>query len=172
MDSVDKIFNYYEEIGKKDPEFHKRHIEHMIHSAMLAEKNDEHPEIILAVLFQDIGKLFAFDNEQIGNNCINTPQKLGSDFLRDLGIPEIIPELVESIGNTNKYLAIDPNYLNRLKYNGAKFNNDEAREYEKHHNFHKYIKIKKYVDNAPVIEKQLKSIQYYKDLLINYLFEL
>ena len=116
----------------------------------------------------------------MGNFGIKNHQILGADFLRNLNIPEIICELVESHVNTKKYLARNNEYLNKLtsasittlKYQGGIFNDDEAKEYELLPNFDKYIKIRLYDDLAKEKDKELYSLDYYKNMLRSYLLKL
>ena len=178
MDAVEQIFKYYLEFGEKDYIGEPvTQIEHMIQAAMLSEDNGDPPELILASLFHDIGHLVAFDKETMGKYGIKNHQKLGADFLRNLKIPEIIPELVESHVNTKKYLSRNPDYYNKLSkasqttlhYQGGIFTDEEGKKYEKQPNFDKYIKIRLYDDAAKEIGKELKSLDHYKLMLIEYL---
>jgi 2-amino-1-hydroxyethylphosphonate dioxygenase (glycine-forming) len=178
MDIVEKIFSYYEEFGSKDYIGEDvTQIEHMIQAAMLAEENKDSTDVILGALFHDIGHLVAFDKDTMGKFGIKNHQVLGANFLRELGIPEIIPELVESHVNSKKYLARDENYYNRLsnasqttlQFQGGIFTDKEALEYEKLPNFELYIKIRMYDDAAKDPNKKMKSLNYYKDMLYTYL---
>ena len=178
MEAVNKIFSYYESFGSKDYIGEEvTQIEHMVQAAMLAEENKDSTEVILGALFHDIGHLVAFDKETMGNFGIKNHQVLGANFLRELGIPEIIPELVESHVSTKRYLARDEKYHNSLsnasqttlKYQGGIFTNDEALEYESLPNFELYIKIRLYDDAAKEPTKTIKPLNYYKDMLLEYL---
>ncbi len=178
MEVVTKIFSYYDEFGSKDYIGEEvTQIEHMVQAAMLAEENKDSVEVILGALFHDIGHLVAFDKETMGNFGIKNHQVLGANFLRQLGIPEIIPELVESHVNSKKYLARDENYYNSLskasqttlKYQGGIFNDEEALVYERLPNFELYIKIRLYDDAAKDPNKTMKPLNYYKDMLLEYL---
>lgn len=178
MDSVNKIFSYYESFGTKDYIGEEvTQIEHMVQAAMLSEENGDSVEVILGALFHDIGHLVAFDKDTMGGFGIKNHQVLGANFLRELGIPEIIPELVESHVNSKKYLARDEKYYNSLsrasqttlKYQGGIFNDEEALEYESFPNFELYIKIRLYDDAAKDPNKTIKPLNYYKDMLLEYL---
>lgn len=178
MESVTKIFSYYEEFGSKDYIGEEvTQIEHMVQAAMLAEENKDSVEVILGALFHDIGHLIAFDKETMGGFGIKNHERLGADFLRELGIPEVIPELVESHVSTKRYLARDDKYYNSLsrasqttlKYQGGVFNDEEALEYESFPNFELYIKIRLYDDAAKDPNKTIKPLNYYKDMLLEYL---
>ena len=58
MDSVNKIFDYFELYGECDYIGEPvTQIEHMVQAAMLAEKDNQPVEVILAALFHDIGHL-------------------------------------------------------------------------------------------------------------------
>lgn len=178
MNIVNKIFNYYEEFGSKDYIGEEvTQVEHMVQAAMLSEMNGDSNEVILASLFHDIGHLVAFDKETMDGFGIKNHERLGADFLRELGIPEIIPELVQSHVSTKRYLARDEKYYNSLskasqttlKYQGGIFNDEEALEFEKGKNFVNYVKIRLYDDKAKEVNIKLKPLNYYKDMLLKYL---
>lgn len=178
MNTSDIIFKYYEDFGSKNYIGEPiTQVEHMIQTAMLAEGNGDSIEIILASLFHDIGHLVAFDKETMGNFGIKNHETMGSNFLRSLGLPEIIPELVESHVNSKKYLARNTAYFNNLskasqatlRYQGGIFTEEEALKYEQLPNFTKYIKIRLYDDQAKEVNIKLKPLSYYKNLLVSYL---
>jgi len=178
MDIVKDIFKYYEIYGEKDYIGEPvTQIEHMVQAAMLAEENNEPDEVILAALFHDIGHLVAFDRETMGKFGIKRHETLGADYLRKLGIPEIIPELVESHVSAKRYLARDINYYNKLssaskntlKYQGGPFTDLEALEYERNPNFKKYINLRLYDDKAKELGKIIKPLEYYQQLLRDFL---
>lgn len=178
MDIVKDIFKYYEIYGEKDYIGEPvTQIEHMVQAAMLAEENNESDEVILAALFHDIGHLVAFDKETMGKFGIKRHETLGADYLRKLGIPETIAELVESHVSSKRYLSRDVNYYNRLssaskktlKYQGGPFNDIEASKYEKQTNFKSYINLRLYDDKAKEVGKIIKPLEHYQLLLRNYL---
>ena len=178
MNIVNNIFKYYEDFGNKDYIGEEvTQIEHMVQAAMLAEENGDSVEVILGSLFHDIGHLVAFDRETMGNFGIKNHERLGADYLRGLGIPEVIPDLVQSHVSSKRYLARDPEYYNKLsnaskntlKYQGGVFNDIEAKEYEKRSNFENYIKIRKYDDRAKDVNIKIKPLEYYKNMLLEYL---
>lgn len=178
MNIEDKIFNYYLKFGSKDYIGEPvTQIEHMVQAAMLAEKNNEDIEVILASLFHDIGHLVAFDRETMGNFGIKKHEKLGADFLRSLGITGKIPSLVENHVSAKRYLSRNEEYYNKLsyaskqtlKYQGGPFNDLEANKYENDPNFKDYINIRLYDDQAKIINFPIKSLEYFKNMLRQYL---
>lgn len=178
MNNVDTIFKYYEDFGEKMYIGESiTQIEHMIQSAMIAEEEGESVEIILAALFHDIGHLVAFDKETMGTFGIKNHEVLGANFLRELGIPEIIPDLVESHVYAKKYLARLPEYFNKLShaskstlvYQGGLLSDEHADAFEQLPNFKNYIKIRLFDDRAKESNVTLKPLAYYKNLLLVYL---
>jgi len=121
MDIVNNIFKYYEKFGSKDYIGEEvTQVEHMVQAAMLAEANGDSHEVILASLFHDIGHLVAFDKETMGNFGIKNHEILGADYLRELGFPEAIPDLVQSHVSTKRYLARDQDYYKKSESNNIK----------------------------------------------------
>ena len=178
MDPVNLIFKYYSEYGGKDYIGEPvTQIEHMVQAAMLAEENNESVEVILAALFHDIGHLVAFNEETMGEYGIMRHEILGANFLRNLGLPEIIPELVESHVGAKRYLSRDNNYYNKLssasketlKYQGGPFTDQEAFKYEQNPNYNKYLNLRLYDDKAKEENVDIKPLSYYKNMLRHYL---
>ena len=98
---VDKIFYYYERYGNRDYIGEPvTQVEHMVQSAMFAEIDKRSPEIVLAMLFHDIGHLLEFEvedeDEKMGNLGVMRHESKGRYFLENLGIPYPIPNLVEN----------------------------------------------------------------------------
>ena len=151
--------------------------EHMIQAAMLAEENGDSIEIILAAFLHDIGHLIP-NTAQMSNLGVLDHEKIGANYLRSLGFPEIIPKLVESHVMTKRYLVNnDERYFNNLsnaskktlQYQGCTLSQNESKKYENDPNFSDFIKIRKYDDMAKIKNKKINGLEYYRNLLELYL---
>ena len=193
MDSVNNIFDYFElyvecdYIGEPVTQ-----IEHMVQAAMLAEKDNQPTEIILAALFHDIGHLIQMDYkddsnnhtsivkklETMGNYGIKNHEKVGAEFLRNNNINYPIPELVENHVKVKKYRTykdkeyfkkLSPASLKTLEYQGGPMTEEEAIEFENDPLFEISLKIRDYDDAAKIENMQINSLNYYKKMLLDYL---
>ena len=180
---IDKIFYYYENFGNKDYIGEPvSQIEHMVQAAMLAEEDNCSRDIILAALFHDLGHLIEFDEEskieKMGDVGVKNHEQVGADYLRDLNIPYPIPELVEGHVSAKRYLTYKyPNYHDKLSdaskqtliYQGGPMSKEEADKYEKNELFDTFLKMREYDDKAKETNKVIKSLTYYKIMLVNLL---
>lgn len=169
-----EIFNYYEKYGNKDYIGEEvSQIEHMIQCAMLAEENNEDDDMILACLFHDIGHLIQIDYEEnkMGKYGLKNHEKIGKQYLIDVGIPQPIPDLVESHVKSKRYLTFkNKNYIKNLseasietlKLQGGPMNNEETIEFENSKIFNQALRLRYYDDKAKVKNKNINNLEYYK----------
>lgn len=175
---IDILLKYYYDYGEND--YIGEHIsqkEHMIQAAMLAEENSEPIELVFACLFHDIGHLIQSHTLKMDNIGIKNHEKIGYNLLKKFNIPEPIPTLVKSHVNTKRYNVFkNKNYIQKLSdaskrtliLQGGIMTEDEAIEFEKEKYFDMFLKLRKYDDEAKVIGKSIKSLNYYKDLYNKY----
>ena len=182
---VDLVFSYYEKFGDKDYIGEPvTQTEHMIQSAMMAENNGKSYKTILAALFHDIGHLITFDEEipfeSMDNLGVKDHEKIGAVFLRKLNIPYPIPELVEGHVQAKRYLTFkDPNYYNKLsdaskgtlQHQGGPMSKSEAFAFEKNYLHKEMLNLRSYDEKAKEINKPIKKLNYYKEMLRNVLKE-
>lgn len=181
LECINTIFKYYEKYGNKDYIGESvTQTEHMIQAAMLAENDDQDDYMILAALFHDIGHLIQFESEvsleTMGNYGVKNHEKIGKKFLEDNNVPYPIPELVENHVKVKRYLTFkNPEYFKvlsnaskeTLKRQGGPFNLKEANYFESDPLFEKSLLIRKYDDKAKENNVELRSLEYYKNKLIN-----
>ena len=131
--------------------------EHMIQSAMLAEKTNSSDDLICASLLHDYGHFI-----------IANPNKLVSDKM-DGGHEEVGAKYLK------KYLCRNKNYLTSLsnaskvslKLQGGIMNDEESLKFEKNHYFKNAIQLRKFDESAKKENLKIKKIEDYKDLLIS-----
>ena len=176
--SIKIIFDLFEKYGSKDyigepvPQ-----TEHMIQAAMLAEKDNQSPRIILAALFHDIGHLLGLENktyETMGNVGVKNHEKLGRQFLENHGIPEPIPFLVEKHVNAKRYLCFkEKDYLKNLSsgskktlfHQGGPMTKEEAEKFEKNEYFKEILLLRGYDEKAKSENMKINNLSYYKKML-------
>ena len=180
LEKINEIFFLYEKYGNQDYIGEEvSHLEHMIQAAMLAEE-DEQPEfVILAALFHDIGHLVVLDTCSDKNHLsTKNHEHIGSLFLCNQGIPYPIPHLVKSHVLTKRFLVTTQNFYYdtlslssklTLEEQGGRLSEMECKSFKSHHLYNEMIKIRLYDDNAKVKGKQIKPLDYYKQMCIKYL---
>jgi len=82
-------------------------IEHMLQCAQLAYDEGQNKNVILASLLHDIGHLLSFENSSLEKDNFGTKEheKIGANYLRNLGVSEEICSLVEKHVSAKKYLS-------------------------------------------------------------------
>lgn len=180
--NIEKIINLYEKYGSKDYIGEDMtQTEHMIRAAMLAEIDiPNNKDLIIASFLHDIGHLLVFENEQLntmGNLGAVDHEKIGANFLRNLNIQYPIPELVENHVKVKKYMVYKyPDYYNNLseaskqtlEYQGGKMSKEDAEHFEKDPLFKDSIKLRQFDDESKKINTELKSLDYYRTMLLNH----
>lgn len=180
---VEKIFYYYETYGNRDyigePVTQEQH---MVQGAMFAEKDNRKPEIVLAMLFHDIGHLLEFEvkdeNEKMGDLGVMHHECKGRHFLEAIGIPYPIPNLVENHVKVKRYLVgKNPEYYEKLSpaskktlaYQGGPMNPEEIKNFESDPIFSESLLVREYDEMSKVPNMKIKSLDYYRGYLTSYL---
>lgn len=115
---IETVFSLYEKFGAADYIGEPvSQLEHMSQAAQLAITEGFDDEVVLAAFFHDIGHLCVEMNEENNMNGygIKSHEKIGADFLRELGFPERVAKLVENHVQAKRYLTFKyPSYYDEL----------------------------------------------------------
>ena len=149
--------------------------EHMIQTAMLAEKNNCSSNIICSSLLHDYGH-FILENPDylINEGKDGKHEKVGYKFLKKYFIKDVV-EPIKLHVKAKRYLARDKNYYQilskaskvSLKLQGGIMNDAEAKEFRNCKFFKSSIQLRKFDEIAKKIKKKIKPINEYKNLLIS-----
>lgn len=147
--------------------------EHMIQTAMLAEKNNSSSNLICSSLLHDYGH-FILDNP---NKLVNKKEdgkheNIGCEFLKKYFIKDVLGPIQFHV-EAKKYLARDKKYYQSLseaskislKLQGGIMSNKKAKEFENNVFFENSIKLRKFDDKAKTYGLKIKHINDYKNLL-------
>lgn len=184
MDSIkviDEIMNLFKNYGSYDyiGETDITQIQHMFQCAMLAEKDTNDINIIIAALLHDIGHFIEINNKdkQMGSFGVMNHELIGKEYLLSKGFENKVACLVGNHVKSKRYLVTKyPEYFNKLSeaskqtliYQNGFMNNNEMIEFEKDPYFEESIKIRSYDDQAKIKDFKINSIDYYKNMLIEY----
>jgi phosphonate degradation associated HDIG domain protein len=157
-------------------------LEHMFQAAMLAESEGYTDEIVLAAFFHDIGHLceHLIPVQQMDGFGVMDHEKLGAEYLRKKGFSNKICKLVASHVAAKRYLTFKYKdyFLNlslaskqTLTFQGGKMNEMEASEFEKDPDFEMIIALRRWDEQAKLINMILPSIQFYKRKMLAHLIE-
>jgi phosphonate degradation associated HDIG domain protein len=180
-DIIDQVFALYEKYGDEDYIGEPvSQLEHMSQAAALAEDEGFDDEVILAAFFHDIGHLCADDAEAESMDGFGNMdhEKLGADYLRELGFSERLANLVESHVIAKRYLTYKyPEYYNKLsdaskatlEFQGGRMTEAEAGDFERHPDAELFIRLRYWDDRAKEMNKPVQNISHLKALAINHL---
>ena len=147
--------------------------EHMIQSAMIAEKAKSKDTLICACLLHDYGH-FIIENpdELVKNDKDGNHESIGYEYLKNFFKKEIVEPIKYHV-LAKRYLCRNKKYYNllskaskkSLKLQGGILNKEESNEFEKKPFFKNSIKLRKFDELAKKTNIKIKSINDYKDLL-------
>ena len=173
MDIIEKIISNFKNnkslyIGEK-----VTIAEHMIQSAMIAEKSKSKKNLICSCLLHDYGHFILDDpDELVKKNIDGKHEDIGYEYLKKFFKREVV-EPIKNHVLAKRYLVREKKYyeclsdasLISLKLQGGILNNKEAKLFEKDQFFNESIKLRKFDELAKKTNIKIKSINDYKDLL-------
>jgi predicted HD phosphohydrolase len=147
--------------------------EHMIQSAMLAEKAKVNNNLICSCLLHDYGHFIIEDpDELVKKDKDGEHESIGYEYLKNFFEKEIVEPIKYHV-LAKRYLARDKKYYvflseaskASLKLQGGILNDKESKEFEKKKYFKNSILVRKFDEVAKKINFKIKSIDEYKSLL-------
>ena len=151
--------------------------DHMIQSAMLAEKSKCNDDLICSCLLHDYGHfIIESPDTLVKNNEDGEHESIGYEYLKKFFNKEIVEPIKYHV-LAKRYLARDNKYLSllsegskiSLKLQGGLLNKKESKDFEKQNFFKNTIKLRKFDEAAKKTNIKMKSITDYKKLLISQL---
>jgi predicted HD phosphohydrolase len=149
--------------------------EHMIQTAMLAEKNKCSSDLICSSLLHDYGHFVVKDPDQLVTNQIDGNHEIiGANYLKTFFSNEIIEPILLHV-DAKKFLAREKKYFNSLseaskvslKLQGGIMSDNEAKQFEQNKNYKNAIKLRRFDEGAKRQNIKIKDIKDYKELLIS-----
>ena len=147
--------------------------EHMIQSAMLAEKAKSNDDIICSCLLHDYGHFIIEDPYKlVKNEKDGEHENIGYEYLKSFFKKEIVEPIKYHV-LAKRYLVRDKKYFNSLseasktslKLQGGPLNNKESKEFEKKEYFNNSVLVRKFDETAKKTGVKMKLIDDYKSLL-------
>ena len=147
--------------------------EHMIQSAMLAEKSNSSPSLICASLLHDYGHFILDSPDKLVNRKEDGKHEdIGYQYLKKYFIKNVV-EPIKNHVKAKRYLArnqkyyeiLSPASIASLHLQGGVMNDEEVKEFEKEKFFNDSIKLRKFDEAAKKTGVEMKDINDYKNLL-------
>jgi len=149
--------------------------EHMIQSAMLAEKNKSSSSLVCASLLHDYGHFILEKPEELVKlNVDGHHENIGYEYLKSFFKKEILEPIKYHV-LAKRYLAKDKKYFDllsdasktSLKLQGGVLNQEESNKFEAQEYFKPSILLRKFDEAAKRTDLKMKSIHDYQKLLIS-----
>ena len=173
MDIVDKIVSNFKNNNSLYIGESITIAEHMIQSAMMAEKSKSNNNLVCACLLHDYGH-FILDNpdELVRKKQDGKHEEIGYEYLKKFFKKEIVEPIKHHV-IAKRYLAREKKYFDRLseasvvslELQGGVLDTKEAKLFEKQEFFKEAIMLRKFDETAKKIGVKIKDIIQYKDLL-------
>ena len=151
--------------------------EHMIQSAMIAEKAKSSSSLVCACLLHDYGHFILEDPDELVRKKLDGKHEdIGYEYLKKFFKEDIVKPIKYHV-LAKRYLARNKKYFNSLsdaskislKLQGGMLNAKESKEFEKKDFFKHSIKLRKFDEVAKRTDMKMKSIIEYKNLLGSHL---
>ena len=147
--------------------------EHMIQTAMLAEKAKCNDDLVCSCLLHDYGH-FILENpdELVKENLDGKHEEIGYEYLKKIFKKEITEPIKYHV-LAKKYLAKDKQYFDllseasktSLRLQGGALNDEECIKFEAQRYFKSTILLRKFDEAAKKTNVKMKSIHDYQKLL-------
>ena len=154
--------------------------QHMVQSAMIAQKLGYADELVIAALLHDIGHVcveMTPENDMNGFG-IKDHDLLGAALLRENGFSELVISAVENHVAAKRYLCTKfQNYYDQLsqasietlKLQGGLMSDQEVSDFENHPYFEENVQIRKIDELAKDEHMQIVAVESFKEILFNHL---
>lgn len=177
--TVSEIIDLYRQYGHEQYGERVTQLQHMIQTAMLAEKEGYNEEVVLAAFLHDIGHFMGKNKEDhMGNYGVKSHEKLGAEYLREKGFGEKIPALVEGHVAAKRYLTFaQPGYYEKLSdasrqtlmHQGGKMTAIEAAQFEASPHFELSLKMRTWDDDGKVPDSADLNLEKYELMMKRFL---
>ncbi len=147
--------------------------EHMIQSAMLAEKANCEGALICSCLLHDYGHFIIEDpDELVSNEKDGEHESVGYEYLKKYFSKKVVDPIKYHV-LAKRYLARKESYYQKLsnasrislKLQGGILSDKESEKFENKEYFKNTILLRKFDEAAKIIDKNIKPIDEYKNIL-------
>ena len=156
-------------------------LEHSLQAAYFAQKSGASRDLILAALLHDIGHFCQeTPGETMGEYGVAFHEKVGADFLQNLGFAKSMTDLIEGHVAAKRFLVSQKEvYLKRLspasqktlEYQGGPMDASEREIFKNRGDFEDCLKVRSWDEMAKNVDFKVPDLNFYQDLMIEHLIE-
>ena len=149
--------------------------DHMIQSAMMAEKSKSKDNLVCSCLLHDYGHFILDDpDELVRNNQDGKHEDIGYEYLKRFFKKEVVEPIKHHV-IAKRYLARDKKYFEKLskaskvsmELQGGILNDKDTESFKRKSYFKSSILLRKFDEAAKKTYVKMKTIHDYKKLLIS-----
>ena len=153
--------------------------DHMIQSAMLAEKSKCNDDLICSCLLHDYGHFIVKDPDLLVSKSLDGKHEdLGYEFLKKYFVPDVI-EPIKLHVDAKRYLCRNKFYYEHLSkaskvsldLQGGFMTDDEAKKFPLLKYFKEAVKVREYDDDGKIPDIKMKKIDDYQELISSQLIK-
>jgi phosphonate degradation associated HDIG domain protein len=144
-------------------------LEHMAQAAELAEREGADDELVLAAFLHDVGHFCQTlqDHNRMAENGRQGHEQVGAHWLRSLGFPQRLCDLVASHVDAKRYLcAREPGYFEALSpasrqtlvWQGGPMSLEQAVAFEREPLFADALRLRRWDEAAKVVGKPVPDL--------------
>lgn len=150
-------------------------LEHMAQAAELAESEGADTELVLAAFLHDVGHFCAplQRHKRMAANGRQGHEQVGAHWLRGLGFPQRLCDLVASHVDAKRYLcAREPGYFGALSpasrqtlvWQGGPMSPQQAAQFERDPLFADALRLRRWDEAAKVVGKPLPDLSRWQQM--------
>ena len=148
-------------------------LEHALQCAELAEKNNFSKEIITAALLHDIGHLLYDGEDPINEGKDGYHENLGADYLSAYYGEEVTRPIRAHVACKRYLSSVEDGYYEilseaskiSLEAQGGAFTKEEAEEFIQKPFMKEAVELRRFDDQAKVLNKETPSLEHFKNYL-------
>ena len=153
--------------------------EHMIQTAMLAEKDNSSKSLVCACLLHDYGHFIVKDPDLLVSKSLDGKHEdLGYEFLKKYFVSDVI-EPIKLHVDAKRYLCRNKSYYEHLSkaskvsldLQGGFMTDDEAKKFSLLKYFEEAVKVREYDDDGKIPDIKMKKIDDYQELISSQLIK-
>ncbi|MEO6313432.1 MAG: phosphonate degradation HD-domain oxygenase [Chitinophagaceae bacterium] len=178
---VSEIFDLYDKHGAAEYAGEPvSQLEHMCQAATFAIREGYDDEVVLAAFLHDVGHLLPIhhESESMDGYGMMDHEKVGANYLGELGFSDRLCKLIASHVNAKRYLTWKyPAYYQQLsdasrktlEFQGGSMNDPEAKQFEADPLFDLYIKMRRWDEAAKLENQPVPDINLFRAKAIEHL---
>ncbi|MEM7032365.1 MAG: metal-dependent phosphohydrolase [Chloroflexota bacterium] len=171
---IDQIFTAFRQYGDQSYGERVTMAEHMLQSAVFAERDGAHDTLIAATVLHDYGHLIHDLPEDIADHGIDAiHEQVGADYLAQYFVPAVTEPGRLHVAAKRYLCAVDIDYfstlspasIQSLELQGGPFNQTEIDAFEDNLHFKDAIRLRRYDDFGKVPNMVTPDLEHYRSFL-------